>query len=71
MRDIATMKTYLSQGIILTSSKTFPVPSELRAHTGLLNCWKVRSQQSKGVCAWRCVACSFLSARCKYRRVGN
>lgn len=45
------MKTYLSQGMILTSSNTFPVPSELRAQTGLLNCWKVKSQQSNGVCA--------------------
>lgn len=40
--------TYLSQGMMLTKSKTTPVPSLFLAHTGCSNGWNERAQQSKG-----------------------
>lgn len=41
--------TYLSQGMILVNSNTFPLPSLFREQTGLVNGWNVKSQQSNGV----------------------
>lgn len=46
--------TYFSQGMMFVSSNTMPVPSEFRAHTGCVNGWNERAQQSNGVTAAGC-----------------
>lgn len=38
MEEIGRECRHLSQGMMFVRSNTVPVPSELRAHTGLVNC---------------------------------
>ena len=58
--DNSYISTYLSHGMMLTRSKTMPVPSALRAQTGCVKGWKDRAQQSNGVAAPGCGASAFL-----------